>query len=395
MPQVVFPHMAGVDATAVNSGHDGDNPEQMDTKQNATAASPNSTLDSPDAGATEPSVEQLPVPIPEGLTSLHIVGLGACGMDMLASVAEFPAPDDKIRTTEVSFLGGGNCANTLTAARRLGISCSLIAKVGDDANGSAVLSELARDGVDTTNMIVRKGMNTPFTYVIVSQACSSRTCIHTPASEDVRAEDLNDLNAVLSSASLLALDGRHTLAAVKLARKANELGIPVLLDVERNRPHLEELLPCADYIVTNSKYPMIFSPEASGPIDAMVRLLRAGRARFIITTAGSSGSTLLAREKDLPIGRPDPDLSISRRVEIPSGHDDIGPCAIVECPAWTPAKVVDTTGAGDAFIGKCFIGSPDVKCIVRKRGLTATDAHLSLHYLPGSYSRPSLLSPTS
>lgn len=192
-----------------------------------------------------------PVPIPAIFSSVRVLGLGACGMDLIAAVPHFPAPDEKLRTTSTLFSGGGNVANSLTALRRLGVSTTLVAKIGDDAHGGAVLEELRGDGVDVRRVVVKEGMRTPFTYVIVDTQRGTRACLHTPAEEGVVASELGLGNEgdLLEGVSLVMLDSRHTLAAITLARAANERGVPVLLDIERDRPFVGTLLQYCDYIV--------------------------------------------------------------------------------------------------------------------------------------------------
>ena len=65
--------------------------------------------------------------------------------------------------------GGGNCANALTAAARLGLKPYLIAKIGDDGIGDGIVSELQADGVNTDYMIRAEGQPSPFTYIIVDR----------------------------------------------------------------------------------------------------------------------------------------------------------------------------------------------------------------------------------
>lgn len=50
-------------------------------------------------------------------------------MDFLATVASYPKPDDKIRSTSSKVQGGGNAGNALTCAARLGLNARLISKV--------------------------------------------------------------------------------------------------------------------------------------------------------------------------------------------------------------------------------------------------------------------------
>ena len=65
--------------------------------------------------------------------------------------------------------GGGNCANALTAAARLGLAPALVSKIGDDAIGDEILAELRSDGVDTAHVLRAAGSPSPFTYIIVDR----------------------------------------------------------------------------------------------------------------------------------------------------------------------------------------------------------------------------------
>jgi sugar/nucleoside kinase (ribokinase family) len=109
-----------------------------------------------------------------------LVGLGSAGVDFLAAVAAFPAPDAKIRTEALEVQGGGNNANALSAAARLGLAPALWTVLGGDANADAIRDGLAAEGVDTAAVVCVPGAASPFTYIIVDQAGATRTCIHTP-----------------------------------------------------------------------------------------------------------------------------------------------------------------------------------------------------------------------
>ena len=63
--------------------------------------------------------------------------------------------------------GGGNCANALTAAARLGLAPALVSKLGGDAVGDGIVEELNADGVATDLVLRQPGAPSPFTYIIV------------------------------------------------------------------------------------------------------------------------------------------------------------------------------------------------------------------------------------
>ncbi|KAI5395296.1 hypothetical protein KIW84_061767 [Lathyrus oleraceus] len=91
--------------------------------------------------------------IPQNAT---VVGCGSLTVDFLATVAAYPKPDDKIRTTTLKVQGGGNAANALTCLARLGLNTRLISKIADDSQGRGMLEELQIDGVDTSFIVVIK-----------------------------------------------------------------------------------------------------------------------------------------------------------------------------------------------------------------------------------------------
>ena len=111
------------------------------------------------------------------------MGMGSAGVDYLASIASFPEPDAKLRTDALEIQGGGNAGNALTAMSRLGVNPSILTKLSDDGAGKAIMDEFAADGVDTSAVVIEAGKSSPFTYIIVDRAGSTRTCIHTPGEE--------------------------------------------------------------------------------------------------------------------------------------------------------------------------------------------------------------------
>ncbi|GLI60496.1 hypothetical protein VaNZ11_002658, partial [Volvox africanus] len=227
---------------------------------------------------------------------IKIVGMGSCGVDYLASVAAYPRPDEKLRTEKLETQGGGNCANALTAAARLGLAPTLVTKIGADGLGDGIISELHRDGIDTAHVLRAEGHPSPFTYIIVDRRGGTRTCIHTPGAPLEPYEmDEERISSVLEGASLVYFDGRLTEAALLLVRAARLRKIPVLVEAERLRPSLELLMAEADYIVTSAHFPQDWTGEG-GLADAILATAeRLPAARWLITTMGTRGAVLLER----------------------------------------------------------------------------------------------------
>lgn len=89
-------------------------------------------------------------------------------------------------------------------------------------------------------------------------AGGTRTCIHTPGAPLHEGEVTDDfIDRLLGTATLVSFDGRLTEAAILVAAAARQRGVRVLVEAERVRPHLERLLPLADYVVTSAHFPEV------------------------------------------------------------------------------------------------------------------------------------------
>ncbi|KAJ6798571.1 Uncharacterized protein M6B38_209900 [Iris pallida] len=203
-----------------------------------------------------------PPPLPDNRV---VLGCGGVSVDYLATVAAYPKPDDKIRSTSLKVEGGGNVGNALTGAARLGLQPRVISKVANDAQGRNVLEEFEKDGVDTSYMVVSEGGNSPFTYVIVDNQTKTRTCIHTPGSPPMLPDELSNskLYSAIEGANLVYLDVRLHETAIVVAEEATRRKIPILIDAERKREGLDELLNLATYVVCSAKFPQARTTDGS------------------------------------------------------------------------------------------------------------------------------------
>lgn len=186
--------------------------------------------------------------------------VGAAVLDFVASVSEYPLEDSKVRTNSHQIAGGGNGANTATAIAKLGLPCSILSKIGTDANGSFIENELRKCGVATTYLLADPTDVTAYTYVISSQSTATRTCIHTPLCMELSPQQVDEMNVDFSSLAYIHFDSRHTIAACHIARKAKEHEIRLSIDAEKMKPHMEHLLPLCDIIFTNEHFPKLHSP---------------------------------------------------------------------------------------------------------------------------------------
>lgn len=286
-----------------------------------------------------------PSQIPTHLSTSRLLGLGCAGLDLIAVVPTFPTPDSKLRTLSSTLQGGGNVANSLTAARRLGLPTTLLTLLGDDPLADAALQELSADGVDVSRVTKRKGISTMLTYVMVDLEGGTRTCISTPCGGELSLKEVEDVEKLVKEANLVVLDGRHTKAAIELAKIARGLGVKILVDVERERDNIRELLALADFVVTNETYPDVFAGRKG--VAGMLKLLEWGEIQVVISTRGAQGSVMVTKERERKKGK-GKGVEIRRAVE--SGIE------VMHCSACKVHQVLDTTGAGDAYIAAVCYG---------------------------------------
>ncbi|KAB1208658.1 40S ribosomal protein S8 [Morella rubra] len=293
------------------------------------------------------SSDSLPPP-PENCI---VVGCGGATVDYLAAVVAYPEPDDKIRTTSLKVQGGGNVGNALTCVARLGLKPRLISKVADDTPGRGILEELEADGVDTSFFVVSEGGNSPFTYIIVDNQTKTRTCIHTPGYPPMIPNDLSQasLLSALDGARIVYFDGRLHETASIVAQEAGRR-IPILVDAER-----------------------AWTDGASIPSAIVSILLRLPNIKFVIVTLGGDGCIMLERsvsedsqaeeididilveslkrQKDESISMPTYISSSVTRLRANGIGIVFGRLFLGTAEKIPPSELIDTTGAGDAFIG--------------------------------------------
>jgi sugar/nucleoside kinase (ribokinase family) len=257
--------------------------------------------------------------------SVHCLGIMV--MDALSGpLPNYPVPRRQVQvvTKHLQFQPGGGAVNTGSALARMGLPVAVFSKLGEDANGAALLRELRALGVDVSGVCVSPRDTTPFTYVGIHPD-GDRTFIHTPgANLDFTLADL-DLDRLLATDLLLyqdlwvlpGIDGRP---GAELLAEARRRGVTTLLDecwgLGPNRGLFETMLPHCDYVIPSEDDMLAIYPGLA-PDAIAARILEQGPHTAVLKM-GRQGC-LVATGSD--------------RIRIP----------IIDAP------VVDTTGAGDCW----------------------------------------------
>lgn len=303
-----------------------------------------------------------------------ILSVGLSAVDFVATVDHFPEPDEKMRSSSLLVEGGGNAANTACAMAGLlpsgGGSSNLLTAVGDDPNGQIILNGLEERGVKV--IAETYPGNSPFSYILShndeTDGSNTRTCIHQPSSGDMTADFVEKID--LSDYTAVHFDVRYPTAAVALAQKCIREKIPYSVDVERPREGLEEILQGASVVICNSNYCRSVDAEKKDDNDdddddsdaaCLLRVMskQAPNAKVAIQTLGSKGSCLvfvddkLRKEAASKVDKKANEITLiqNKSKKDKSPKVTLSKDGTVTCGAFTGGKVVDTTGAGDSFIG--------------------------------------------
>nr|MBC7244946.1 carbohydrate kinase family protein [Chloroflexota bacterium] len=255
--------------------------------------------------------------------SLDVVGLGYCAWDYLGIIDHIPEFDSPTANLEdFATSGGGPVATALVTLARLGVRTGFIGVIGDDEPGLRCKQAFEQEGVDIQRLRVQVGARTPICMILVQSGSGRRVILcyrGTCPQVELQPEDCS----YITTARFLHLDGHHMSAAILAARAMHEAGGTVVLDANRPRPHLDELLPWVDILITNAYFPTAYIGQQD--LDHAAQFLLQTGARLVVTTLGEKGCKCFTAE---------------------------GQCHI---PGFS-VPIVDTTGAGDAFHGAFIYG---------------------------------------
>lgn len=255
----------------------------------------------------------------------RILGVGIATLDIVNTVQRYPAEDTEIRAVGHRVSRGGNATNTLVVLGQLGHDCAWAGVIADGADGQRVLDDLARYGIDTEFSRALTGGTLPTSYITLSQETGTRTIVHY---RDLPEYGFDDFGRVdLQAFDWLHFEGRNVGELRPMLERARALatGIPRSVEIEKSRPEVESLFRLADVILFSRQY----AREAG--FDHAPRFLEKMASRApaatLICAWGEEGA--YARS--------------------PGGES-------AASPAFPPAVLVDTLGAGDVFNGAVIDG---------------------------------------
>jgi ribokinase len=247
----------------------------------------------------------------------RVVVVGSVNMDVVARTPHQPAPGETVLGTALSFVPGGKGANQAVAACRLAAPTDLVARVGEDAFADLLLTFLAGERVGIDGVQRRAGVATGTALIVVDQAGDNTIVVVPGANHAMTVAEVDDLAIEADDIVVLQFELPLDVVNAVLAR-AQERHARTILNPAPAQPVPQELLVRADFVVVNQGELEFFS--GSRDVLAGLSTLRQRPDQVVVATLGPDGATAL-----------------------------IGPDVVRVAGHRVP--VVDTTGAGDCFVG--------------------------------------------
>ena len=267
-----------------------------------------------------------------------VVVVGSLNADLVTRAPRLPRPGETVLGGSFQIVPGGKGGNQAAAAARLGAPVVLIGRVGDDAFGHLLREALRKSGVSLDLVRVDGEAATGTAQIVVAESGENAIVVAPGANERVSADDVRAAAPVWHTAAVVVAQLEVPLATVAATvQAAAPHAVPVILNAAPVRPLPRTLLDGVRWLVVNE----VEAEQLSGcPVQSVADAVRAARAlprgeQKIVVTLGAAGAVLV-----------DGDVALHARAP--------------------QVKVVDTTAAGDAFVGALATAVRD--------GLRAEDA---------------------
>jgi ribokinase len=250
--------------------------------------------------------------------------LGSINQDFVLKVERRPNPGETVTNAELSTHNGGKGANQAAAAARLGASVTFLGRVGDDEFGEPLVRALQEKGIDTSLVEQASGESTGAAFITVTPDGENAITVAPGANRSLTPDDAEAASEEIWDARVLVaqmeIPVETVLRAVEVAAKR---GTRALINLAPTVEVSPELLERLDALVVNEhEAAFLLGSEVEGVdgvLSAAPELLSLG-PRSAVVTVGEAGAVFAEGES-------------SRHIPAPK------------------VDVVDTTGAGDAFVG--------------------------------------------
>lgn len=251
---------------------------------------------------------------------MKVCVVGAANIDLISYVPRLPRVGETLHGTQFRMGYGGKGANQAVMAAKLRAEVTMVCKLGRDVFGEGTLENFRTHGVDTTHVTFTDEAFSGVAPIAVDPEGRNAIIIVTGANDRLSLDDLERARPAIAAAEVvlcqLELPVETTLSALRIAR---EEGVRTIFNPAPAREDLpDELFRLSDVLCPNEPETELLTGMPAG--DDAARELLARGAGAVALTLGERGCLVV------------------------DGN------SVSEVPV-EPVRAVDTTGAGDAFVG--------------------------------------------
>jgi ribokinase len=256
--------------------------------------------------------------------SAEIFVIGSLNMDLVVQTTRLPQAGETLAGSEFHLIPGGKGANQAVAASRSGANTHMIGCVGDDAFGEIMMESLRNANVDVNGISRLSGISTGTATIIVEEGGENRIIIIPGANGRVTYDLVEQKRGLIRRSDLVILQHEIPLTTIhSIVKNCYLLDIPVLLNPAPMYPIPMDILAGLDTLIVNESEAAALTEISIGGLDSAkesARKILDSDVKTVIITLGENGAILL---------------------------DNKG---FIYHPGYK-VPVVDTTAAGDTFVG--------------------------------------------
>lgn len=272
----------------------------------------------------------------------RILTVGIATLDLIFGVDHYPHEDEEMRAQSLRVVRGGNAGNTAVVLSQLGHQVSFAGVLADALENQILLEDFRRFGVDVSSCVTQPGK--PPTSSIVVAPTGSRTIVHYRDLPEFGSEDFARID--LAPFDWLHFEGRNVPELEKMIghARAKRPDVRISMEAEKPRDGLDAVLGLPDLLLCSRALAQHLGHSEAGSFLKAMRT-KAPQAELFVGW-GSHGAFALDSQNRM--------------------H---------ESPAFPPAVVTDSVGAGDTFNAGVIDG--------RLRGLRTENALRAASQLAG------------
>ncbi|MET0480434.1 MAG: ribokinase [Mycetocola sp.] len=278
--------------------------------------------------------------------------VGSVNRDILVRTPRHPSPGETVTGSRLDTGLGGKGLNQAVAAARAGATVIMVGAVGDDDAGAESRDRLRSDGIDVDRISVRNGVHTGYAVVTVDDAGENSIVVVPGANGLLDGDDVSVLLSDLGPTDIIVLQNElPPSAGAAAARSARSAGATVVWNAAPAPASLEDIPDAIDVLVVNEHELLCVAELLGFALQDRNELISAVGRRLdavVVCTLGADGSIVIDGDRTESV-----------------------PAAAVD--------VVDTTAAGDTFIGYLVsdlpvedIGAEHLRIAGAAAGLTVT-----------------------